>query len=76
MEGLLLRPRAGVTAAAPWPRAEALATPRLVLEPLRPDHARELASVLADPALHAFTGGEPADEDDLRARFARQAVGH
>ena len=76
MEGLLLRPRAGVTAAAPWPRAEALTTPRLVLEPLRPDHARELAPVLADPALHAFTGGEPADEDGLRARFARQAVGH
>ena len=76
MEGLLLRPRAGVTAAAPWPRAEALAAPRLVLEPLRPDHARELAPVLADPALHAFSGGEPADEDDLRARFARRAVGH
>jgi RimJ/RimL family protein N-acetyltransferase len=47
-----------------------------VLEPLRPDHARELAPVLDDPALHAFTGGEPADEDELRARFARQAVGH
>jgi RimJ/RimL family protein N-acetyltransferase len=76
VEGLLLRPRAGVTAAAPWPRAEVLATPRLVLEPLRPDHARELAPVLADPALHAFTGDEPADEHDLRARFARQAVGH
>ena len=47
MEGLLLRPRAGVTAAAPWPRAEALSTQRLVLEPLRADHARELAPVLA-----------------------------
>jgi RimJ/RimL family protein N-acetyltransferase len=76
VEGLLLRPRAGVTSAAPWPRAEALTTPRLVLEPLRPDHAGELAPVLADPALHAFTGGVPADEDDLRARFTRQAVGH
>ena len=65
-----------MTAAAPWPRAEALTTPRLVLEPLRPDHAREFAPVLADPGLQAFTGGEPADEDDLRARFARQSVGH
>jgi RimJ/RimL family protein N-acetyltransferase len=65
-----------VTAAARWPTAEALTTPRLVLEPLRPDHGRELASVLVDPALHAFTGGEPADEDELRTRFARQAVGH
>jgi RimJ/RimL family protein N-acetyltransferase len=71
----VLRPRAGVSAAAPWPRAEAMSTERLVLEPLRPDHARELAPVLADPALHAFTGGEPADEDELRARFARQAAG-
>jgi RimJ/RimL family protein N-acetyltransferase len=64
-----------VTAAAPWPRAEALTTQRLALEPLRPDHARELAPVLADPALHAFTGGEPAGEDELRARFARHAAG-
>jgi RimJ/RimL family protein N-acetyltransferase len=75
VEGLLLRPRAGVTAAAPWPRAEALTTVRLVLEPLRPAHAHELAPVLDDPALHAFTGGEPADEDALRARFTRQAAG-
>ena len=71
----MLRPRAGVTAAATWPRAEAMSTERLVLEPLRPAHAHELAPVLADPALHAFTGGEPADEDELRARFARQAAG-
>ena len=75
MEGLVLRPRARVTATAPWPRAEALTTQRLVLEPLRPDHARELAPVLADPALHAFTAGVPADEDGLRARFVRQAPG-
>jgi RimJ/RimL family protein N-acetyltransferase len=64
-----------VTAAAPWPRAEPLTTQRLVLEPLLPDHAGELAPVLADPALHAFTGGQPADEDELRARVARQAAG-
>jgi RimJ/RimL family protein N-acetyltransferase len=64
-----------VSAAAPWPHAEALTTQRLVLEPLRPDHAGELAPVLADPALHAFTGGQPVSEDELRARFARQAAG-
>jgi RimJ/RimL family protein N-acetyltransferase len=75
VEGLLLRPRAGVSVAAPWPRARPLTTRRLMLELLRPDHARELAPVLADPALHAFTGGEPADEDALRARFTRQAEG-
>jgi RimJ/RimL family protein N-acetyltransferase len=73
VEGVLLRARTGVT--TPWPRAEALTTERLVLEPLRPDHAGELAPVLADPALHAFTGGEPATEDELRARFTQQAAG-
>jgi RimJ/RimL family protein N-acetyltransferase len=62
--------------AAPWPRAAALSTKRLALEPLRPGHARELAPVLDDPALHAYTGGRPATEEELRARFTRQAAGH
>jgi hypothetical protein len=60
---------------APWPRAEALTTRRLALEPLRPEHARELAPVLDDPALHTFTGGEPASEAELYARYVRQAEG-
>jgi hypothetical protein len=69
VEGLVLRPRAGVTAAATsWPRAEALTTPRLVLEPLRPDHARELAPMLADPARAA--------RDWLRGRGGRRFVAH
>jgi len=74
VEGLLLRARAGWVT-APWPRTQALTTARLVLEPLHPDHARELAPVLADPALHAFTGDEPENEERLRARYTRQAVG-
>jgi RimJ/RimL family protein N-acetyltransferase len=52
-----------------------LSTARLALEPLRPEHATELAPVLDDPALHAYTGGEPATEEQLRARFTRQAAG-
>lgn len=74
MEGLLLRARTG-RLTAPWPRAEALTTRRLVLEPLRPGHARVLAPVLGDPALHAFIGGEPATETELHARYVRQAAG-
>lgn len=74
MEGLLLRARAGDLTAR-RPRAKPLTTARLALEPLRPDHARELAPVLADPALHTFTGGEPASEAQLRERFTRQAAG-
>jgi RimJ/RimL family protein N-acetyltransferase len=57
------------------PGAEPLTTRRLDLEPLRPDHARELAPVLDDPALHAFTGGAPSTESELRERFARQSTG-
>jgi RimJ/RimL family protein N-acetyltransferase len=74
VEGLLLRPRAGVSRPR-WPRAQPLVTARLALEPLRPEHARELAPMLDDPALHAFTGGAPETEDALRARFTRQAAG-
>jgi RimJ/RimL family protein N-acetyltransferase len=74
VEGLLLRARAE-RLTAPWPRAQALTTRRLVLEPLHPDHAREFAPVLADPALHAFTGDDPASESELHARYTRQAAG-
>ena len=54
----------------------ALTSPRLVLEPLRAEHADEMAPVLADPQLHTFIGGEPATPDQLRTRYSHQAVGH
>lgn len=57
------------------PVAEPLATPRLLLEPLRTAHTAELLPVLADPALYAFTGGTPPTADELRARHARQVAG-
>jgi RimJ/RimL family protein N-acetyltransferase len=53
-----------------------LTTPRLVLEPLRVEHARELAPLLDDPALHEYTGGEPDSEEALGARYERQLAGH
>ncbi|MEU7554183.1 GNAT family N-acetyltransferase [Streptomyces sp. NPDC044571] len=52
-----------------------MATARLDLLPLRTDHADELAVALADPALHAFTGGAPLPPEVLRARCARLAAG-
>jgi RimJ/RimL family protein N-acetyltransferase len=55
-----------------WPRLESA---RLVLDPLRPEHADELAPVLDDLSLHRFIGGEPLGRDELRARYARLAVG-
>ncbi len=48
---------------------------RVCLEPLRVEHADELAPVLDDPVLHIFIGGEPADRDQLRARYRRQGAG-
>jgi RimJ/RimL family protein N-acetyltransferase len=57
-------------------RAQPLTTTRLRLEPLRVDHASELAPAFDDPALHAFIGGAPATEQELRERFARQLAGH
>ena len=56
-------------------RAPALAGARLTLDPLRAEDAAELAPLLADPALHAFIGGEPDTPAELRARFERQARG-
>jgi RimJ/RimL family protein N-acetyltransferase len=53
----------------------ALRTDRLDLEPLRVDHADEMARVLSDPQLHVFIGGSPPDVDQLRERYRRQVVG-
>jgi RimJ/RimL family protein N-acetyltransferase len=52
-----------------------LESDRIVLEPLRAEHADELAPILDDPALHEFIGGRPASAEELRARFSRQAKG-
>lgn len=49
---------------------------RLLLEPLRVEHAAELAPLLDDARLHRFTGGRPATLPELRSRYARQVAGH
>ncbi|MEW1912076.1 GNAT family N-acetyltransferase [Kitasatospora sp. NPDC085895] len=50
-------------------------TPRLTLLPLEAAHAEEMAEVLDDPALHAFTGGRPLGLDELRSRYERLVAG-
>jgi RimJ/RimL family protein N-acetyltransferase len=60
---------------SPSPRAEKLTSERLVLEPLRIDHATEMVAVLDDPELYRFIGGEPPEEADLVARYTRQVAG-
>jgi RimJ/RimL family protein N-acetyltransferase len=56
-------------------QAEPVGTSRLNLLPLRPEHAAEMAGVLADLALHEFIGGVPLSPQDLRTRFERLAAG-
>lgn len=60
---------------ADWLVACRLESERLDLEPLRPEHADELAPVLYDVSLHRFIGGQPESSDALRARFERQSLG-
>jgi RimJ/RimL family protein N-acetyltransferase len=53
----------------------AITTERLQLEPLRVDHADELAAVLDDAILHEFVGGAPATLPELRQRYERLVAG-
>jgi RimJ/RimL family protein N-acetyltransferase len=52
-----------------------LRTERLVLEPLRPAHAREMVGVLDDPVLYRYTGGDPLPLEDLQKQYAEQSRG-
>ncbi|MFC8226803.1 GNAT family N-acetyltransferase [Streptomyces sp. NPDC057287] len=54
---------------------EPFSTSRLDALPLAVPHAEEMAAVLFDPALHAYTGGAPEGADALRARYERQSAG-
>src|SRR5690348_1040254 len=53
-----------------WVRAGQLETVRLVLRPVSATDASEAAVAFGDPALHEFTGGEPASVSALRERYA------
>jgi RimJ/RimL family protein N-acetyltransferase len=58
-----------------WPAVLPLAGRRLLLEPLRVDHADEMAPLLDDPRLHTFIGGEPMALAQLRGLYVRRAGG-
>jgi RimJ/RimL family protein N-acetyltransferase len=55
--------------------ASGLGSERIVLEPLRIEHADELGPVVLDPSLHRFIGGAPPTPDEFRARIERQVRG-
>ncbi|MEM9042265.1 MAG: GNAT family N-acetyltransferase [Actinomycetota bacterium] len=50
-------------------------TSRLLLEPLRVEHAEEMVAVLADDSLYEFTGGSAPTIEQLTARYRRQVAG-
>ncbi|MFC4500534.1 MULTISPECIES: GNAT family N-acetyltransferase [Streptomyces] len=56
-------------------QTEQITTARLLLLPLRVEHAAEMADVLSDPALHTFIGGTPSTPMALRARYERLVAG-
>lgn len=58
-----------------FPEGPPLVGLRLDLEPLRVAHAEEMAPLLDDPRLHAFTGGEPATLPSLHERYRRLVGG-
>ena len=53
----------------------AIETKRLLLLPLQPEDAAEMASVLADPGLYTFIGGGPPTADELEARYRGWLLG-
>ncbi|WP_017555869.1 GNAT family N-acetyltransferase [Nocardiopsis baichengensis] len=55
--------------------AEPIATERLLLEPLRTDHAAPMAAVLADPRLYHRIGGAPPTPAELRRRYTAMLAG-
>jgi RimJ/RimL family protein N-acetyltransferase len=61
--------------AAPNTTTPRIRTERLELAPLRVTDADEMVRVFGDPALHAFTGGDPPALGALRTRFERLVVG-
>lgn len=56
--------------------ARGIRAQRLRLEPIAVAHAVEMFAILCDGSLYTWTGGTaPASLSELKARYARQAVG-
>lgn len=57
------------------PTTEPIGSERLTLTPLEPPDASEMVSVLADPGLYTFTGGDPPTLAQLDERYRFQTAG-
>lgn len=58
-----------------WPVAMDIASTRVLLEPLTPEHSVEMVEVLAAPELYEYIGGTAPSGRELRQRYVRQAEG-
>ncbi|MDQ2791742.1 MAG: GNAT family N-acetyltransferase [Pseudonocardiales bacterium] len=56
-------------------QATLLSSCRLLLQPVRIDHAEDMVAILRDPDLYSFIGGGPPSVIELRSRYTRQVVG-
>lgn len=71
----LLGGRGGELIDMPLEHHAVLLGTRLELEPLRVEHAQEVATLLDDPGLHTYIGGQPATLAQMQERYRRQVVG-
>jgi RimJ/RimL family protein N-acetyltransferase len=63
------------TVVMPWPAADTVVSPRLLLDPLTVDAADEMVSVLSDPELYKYTGGQPPTLEQLREEYTTEVAG-
>lgn len=59
----------------PWPAVDTVLSRRLLLEPLTVDAADEMVSVLSDPELYKYTGGQPPTLEQLREEYTTEVAG-
>lgn len=59
----------------PWPAVDTVSSPRLLLDPLTVDAAEEMVSVLSDPELYEYTGGQAPTLEQLREQYITQVAG-
>lgn len=65
----------GHTAVMPWPAVDTVRSRRLLLDPLTVDAAEEMVSVLGDPELYEYTGGQAPTLEQLREQYSTQVAG-
>lgn len=67
--------RVGHTVVMPWPAIDTVPSRRLLLDPLTVGATEEMVSVLGDPGLYEYTGGQPPTLALLREQYATQVAG-